>query len=436
MEAMRSSSEPPTAEVVDPGEPSSDAGRHLVVAGELLRLLASADGAESVHLDGAFAVVSGVGSNTENGIVGALSSGADRGEKIAALIGLVRRRNVPGSWLLVQPQEAGDDLTDALVAGGCRAEDDAWVMGGSVMAPAPVAPQGVRITPVATAAGLEDWLRVAEVCGWIETPEELAVRRRVYGALPFDGAWRRWTATRDGAPVGMAAALVSGDTLFLTDSAVVPDARRRGVGRALALTRLQFGSDNGCARAVLAPSPDGAELWRSLGFVESRQPPRRWFHLPSTMPATREIAYAREDETAAILALHREAGWPGTHVDGEVWVTREAGQLVASAQVIELEPSLVLVDAVVVRTSARNRGIGAELVRAVLASRATHWWLECRRERVAFYQRLGFAVVDEAEVPLVVKAGVGGNHGRRQCFLHGSTISRVGAGDRDSSSSA
>ena len=27
-------------------------------------------------------------------------------------------------------------------------------------------------------------------------------------------------------------------------------------------------------------APSGVELWRSLGFVESRQPPNRCFYLP------------------------------------------------------------------------------------------------------------------------------------------------------------
>jgi N-acetylglutamate synthase-like GNAT family acetyltransferase len=150
----------------------------------------------------------------------------------------------------------------------------------------------------------------------------------------------------------------------------------------------------------------------------------------------REIAHAEQHESEAILALHREAGWPGTHVAGEVWVAREAGQVVGSAQLIELEPALVLVDAVVVRANARNRGIGAELMRTVLTRRAAHWWLECRSERVAFYQRLGFAVVNEAEVPSVVKARVGSNHVRPQFFLHGSTIGREVGGRRDCPTSA
>ena len=287
---MRRSSEPSAVEAIHPLKPKADGERHLAAAGQFLSLLATADGAESLNLDGALAVVSGVGSNSENGIIGALRPGADRGEKITELMRFVRRRNVPASWLLVRPPDVNDDLTDALVASGCRSERDAWVMGGAVSPSVAVVPEGVQITPVTTPEGLEDWLDVAGICGWVETQEELAVRRRVYGSLPFDGVLRRWTATREGTPVAMAAALVSGDTLYLTDSAVIPEARRRGIGRALALTRLQFGADNRCTRAVMAPSPAGAELWRSLGFVESRQPRDRWFYLPVDLEQNRPPA--------------------------------------------------------------------------------------------------------------------------------------------------
>jgi ribosomal protein S18 acetylase RimI-like enzyme len=375
-----------------------------------------------MHVGGAFALVSGIASNAENGIVGGLAPGAEREEKIAALLGFVLRRGVPASWLLDRPRDRPDDLPAALVAGGCRAEDDAWVMGGPVSTAAPAPPDGVQIVPVATAAGLEDWLQVAEVCGWIDSAQDFATRRRVYGSLPFEGPLRRWTAMRDGIAVGMAAALVVNDVIYMTDSAVIPEARRRGIGRALAATRLRLAAERQCTRAVLAPSPDGAELWRSLGFIESRQPRNRWFYLPSHTRSTLEIAPAGPQAHESILALHGEAGWPGTHVDGEVWAAREARQLVGSIQLVALGPALVLVDAVVVRANARNQGIGAELMRTVMATRAAHWWLECRLERVAFYQRLGFVLVNESEVPAIVKARVGGNRARQQRFLYASTI--------------
>jgi N-acetylglutamate synthase-like GNAT family acetyltransferase len=130
-----------------------------------------------------------------------------------------------------------------------------------------------------------------------------------------------------------------------------------------------------------------------------------------------EIARALPGEHAAILELHREAGWPGTQVEGEVWAAQTAGQLVGSIQVIVLAPGLMLIDAVVVRDGARDRGIGAAMVRTVLATRTAEWWLECREERIAFYERLGFAVAPGPAVPPLVLSRVGANTVRSQHFL-------------------
>ena len=136
-----------------------------------------------------------------------------------------------------------------------------------------------------------------------------------------------------------------------------------------------------------------------------------------------EIAHALPGEHAAILALHREAGWPGTHLDGEVWTARAAGELIGSAQLIELAPGLILIDAAVVRADARGRGIGSEMVCALLATRTAEWWLECREERVAFYERLGFTIEPSSAVPSPVLARVGTNGARRQHFLRASLLS-------------
>jgi hypothetical protein len=109
-------SDPSAVEAANLLEPDEDGERYLVAAGLLLSLLASADGAESMQIDGVSAVVSGIGSNSENGIVGCLNPGADRKEKITALMEFVRRHNVPASWLLVRRPAVGDNLADA-----CRA---------------------------------------------------------------------------------------------------------------------------------------------------------------------------------------------------------------------------------------------------------------------------------------------------------------------------
>jgi len=140
------------------------------------------------------------------------------------------------------------------------------------------------------------------------------------------------------------------------------------------------------------------------------------------VPERIEISLAAPAEHAAILALHREAGWPGTHTEGEVWAARACGDVVGGLQLIALAPQVILIDAAVVRASARGRGIGSELLRGVLATRTAEWWLECREERIAFYERLGFVVADE--VPALVAGRVGPNAVRRRHFLRLSTAPR------------
>jgi GNAT superfamily N-acetyltransferase len=130
-----------------------------------------------------------------------------------------------------------------------------------------------------------------------------------------------------------------------------------------------------------------------------------------------DVSHATRGEHAAILTLHREAGWPGKQVDGEVWAARQAGALLGSVLLIELAPALILIDAAVVRADARGRGIGEQMLRVVLATRSATWWLECREERISFYERLGFSVEPITSVPPEVTARMDANPMRPQHFL-------------------
>ena len=143
------------------------------------------------------------------------------------------------------------------------------------------------------------------------------------------------------------------------------------------------------------------------------------------MPPPIQVAPATREEHEEILALHREAGWPDTHLEGEVWVLRDLGGLAGSIQLIELVSGLILIGAIVVRSDARGRGLGSEIARFVLATRTAEWWLECREQRMAFYGRLGFAVVATAEVNEVVRERVGPNSAREQNFMRRSTSARA-----------
>jgi len=112
-----------------------------------------------------------------------------------------------------------------------------------------------------------------------------------------------------------------------------------------------------------------------------------------------EVSVSSPQEHGVVLEHRHETGWERSTLEGEVWVAREDDRVVGSLQLIDIEPRIVLVDAVVVPKSLRDQGIGGELMKRVLATRDVEWWLECREERLAFYERLGFAEVELSKVP-------------------------------------
>ena len=219
--------------------------------------------AETWESPGVLAVRTGVASNTENGVLSTTASIAP--ETIAFLIEWFA--GTPASWLALDPA-----IGPALVAAGCTAGSDAWSMEHSVEVDA--SPTDDLVRAVSSEADLAAWLGVLVECGWYE---DTAPVRRLYTSLGFDedSAVRLYVAD-DGA----AAAFYDPPTVLLTTVAVLPRSRRRGIGRALALARLDDARRRGCTKALLAPSPDGAKLYESLGFEYRRQPSGHWFHLP------------------------------------------------------------------------------------------------------------------------------------------------------------
>jgi hypothetical protein len=211
-----------------------------------------------------FAVITGVGSNIENGVV------CDRlDEDVEPVLAWFRSRGAPAQWL-TRSAELGARLAGA----GCVAERTAVVMG------APVRPAGagrVELVPVDDRAGLERWLDVAEACEADSGDRER--RLAAWAGLGFGGArpLRHVVALRDGEPVGVACAFVWEDTVELLELGVVPTARRQGVGRDLALQVL---GGTGCRWAVAAPTPWSVPFWRLLGFVLRPWPVDRTYYLP------------------------------------------------------------------------------------------------------------------------------------------------------------
>ncbi|MDX6407662.1 MAG: Acetyltransferase domain [Gaiellaceae bacterium] len=129
------------------------------------------------------------------------------------------------------------------------------------------------------------------------------------------------------------------------------------------------------------------------------------------------VSRAEKSDYEAILALHHDAGWVPSRVEGEVWGAWEGRELVGSVQFEEVGKDFLFVRAMVVRRDSRNRGIGAQMFREVMATRDAEWWLECRQERIRFYSRLGFVVVEQRNIPAAVRQLVRARTDREQFFM-------------------
>ncbi|MCS5735077.1 GNAT family N-acetyltransferase [Herbiconiux daphne] len=97
-----------------------------------------------------------------------------------------------------------------------------------------------------------------------EVDRTLAVERaRTYAGLPF----HRFHAQVDGAIVGTAETLVTGDIAGLFLVSTVADRRREGIASSLSTYALERSKEHGARTAVLQASGSGEPVYRRLGFM-------------------------------------------------------------------------------------------------------------------------------------------------------------------------
>jgi GNAT superfamily N-acetyltransferase len=242
--------------------------------------LATAPAAEVLERNSVYAVRTGIASNAENGVVGGAAPAS--ADAVRDVIAWFDEQRLPASWLV--PEGDGRAATaETLEAAGCRSERSGWEMRAPLEALTLEPTGGADVRTVRGESDLEAWLDVAGACGWFESGHERGAWKEVRLGLAVGGSapTRLYVAFGDDQPVGMASAFFGEEVALLTALAVLERERRRGVGRALAAARLREARDRGCTLAVLDPSPDGAKLYESLGFETHRQPPDRWFYLPT-----------------------------------------------------------------------------------------------------------------------------------------------------------
>lgn len=80
------------------------------------------------------------------------------------------------------------------------------------------------------------------------------------------GDVHHFVAHEDATLVGHTVLNIDGESAGLYDMGVLPDARRRGYGRALTIAALARARDLGCASVTLNATAEGELLYRSVGF--------------------------------------------------------------------------------------------------------------------------------------------------------------------------
>jgi GNAT superfamily N-acetyltransferase len=255
------SDDPVVAKMLAPHEPPAEdpALGELACGADaaLFAFLAGAPSATRRPVGDGFAFRTGLLDNTRNGVV------CSRVEDVPDVIAWIG--GAPAQWLV----GAGSGLGPALERAGCRPERGAVFMAreraGDATPPEDAAPRDVVISPI----GDEPSLRAAmEPVGALEYDErEVAL----LASLGFDGPLRHYAAVRDGAPAGIASTFAWQETVTLTQLAVAPSWRRRGIGRALV---------QHTGATLLAPTPATIPFYAALGFRLLRYPPDRAFYLP------------------------------------------------------------------------------------------------------------------------------------------------------------
>jgi ankyrin repeat protein len=239
-----------------------------------LRLLATSPLSEHRPCGDGVAVITGVESNSENGVVASRLDG-DADATIAETLRFLR--DAPSQWLIADPV-APADLRERLVAAGARPERTAVVMGAALdgLALDGEPPPGLEVAPVRDEAALRAWGQV------VEPAEPRARTIEVLASLGLgpDAPLQHRLARRDGSIVGAASFFMHDDTVVGHQLAVVATERRGGNGRALVQACAREALAAGARVAVVAPTPDTVAFYRLLGFALRASPRDRTYYVP------------------------------------------------------------------------------------------------------------------------------------------------------------
>jgi GNAT superfamily N-acetyltransferase len=161
------------------------------------------------------------------------------------------------------------DILEQLPALGVVVDEEQPVLTGLTAITPPPAADGVEVRRIET---LADYLEALEVDWDVwQTPEAERAERRVLEAERFEpmhgsGAIHHFSAFLDGRRVGFGRAIDTETAVALFGGSVLPDARGRGVYRALVRARWDHAVERGTPMLVVQAGAMSAPVLAGLGF--------------------------------------------------------------------------------------------------------------------------------------------------------------------------
>jgi ribosomal protein S18 acetylase RimI-like enzyme len=236
---------------------------------ELIRWYGGRPGGEVRDAPDVTLCSTGLDFRSVNGAVGLRLDPATIEDRIADVTRWFAERVGTWRWL-VGPTSTPLDLDRHLRAAGFELVSDnpgmALDLGQSADVERP--PGGVEIRPLDDLGGLDAWAEINRRALELDPLRARAWRDAQDRAIGSGVPMRIWIASLHGEPVAAAALFDGAEVAGVYNVATVPEARGRGIGRAVTATVLAEAVARGHRLAVLGSSDLGYPVYRRLGFRE------------------------------------------------------------------------------------------------------------------------------------------------------------------------